>query len=136
MQTFEYANQKKIPLQDVYKRQQEPLVNLCKALVKNGQKTARELLNCEGTACFHNTDIWGKTSPATGKAVWAFWPFGEAWLCRNLFDQYLFTEDKEYLKDIMPILEENVRFCLAQLQETDQGLAILSLIHISWNIYL
>ena len=24
----------------------------------------------------------------------------------------------------MPILEENVRFCLAQLQETDQGLAI------------
>ena len=105
-------------------KMQEPLVNLCKALVKNGQKTARELLNCEGTACFHNTDIWGKTSPATGKAVWAFWPFGEAWLCRNLFDQYLFTEDKEYLKDIMPILEENVRFCLAQLQETDQGLAI------------
>ena len=43
---------------------------------------------------------------------------------RNLFDQYLFTEDKEYLKEIMPILEENVRFCLAQLQETDQGLAI------------
>ena len=105
-------------------KMQEPLVNLCKALVKNGQKTARELLNCEGTACFHNTDIWGKTSPATGKAVWAFWPFGEAWLCRNLFDQYLFTEDKEYLKEIMPILEENVRFCLAQLQETDQGLAI------------
>ena len=103
---------------------QEPLVNLCKALVKNGQKTARELFNCEGTACFHNTDIWGKTSPATGKAVWSFWPFGEAWLCRNLFDQYLFTEDKEYLKEIMPILEENVRFCLAQLQETDQGLAI------------
>ena len=97
-------------------KMQEPLVNLCKALVKNGQKTARELLNCEGTACFHNTDIWGKTSPATGKAVWAFWPFGEAWLCRNLFDQYLFTEDKEYLKEIMPILEENVRFCL-QLQK-------------------
>ncbi|MFR6583261.1 MAG: glycosyl hydrolase family 95 catalytic domain-containing protein [Ruminococcus sp.] len=49
---------------------------------------------------------------------------GEAWLCRNLPDQYLFTEDKEYMKEVMPILEENVRFCLAQLQETDQGLAI------------
>ena len=103
---------------------QQPLVNLCKALVKNGQRTARELFDCEGTACFHNTDIWGKTSPATGNAVWAFWPFGEAWLCRNLFDQYLFTGDQEYLKEIMPILEENVRFCLAQLQETDKGLAI------------
>ena len=54
--------------------------------------------------------------------VLAIW---EAWLCRNLFDQYLFTEDKEYLKEIMPILEENVRFCLAQLQETDQGTCYL-----------
>lgn len=103
---------------------QEPLVELCKKLAKNGQKTAREIFACEGTACFHNTDIWGKTSPATGMAMWAFWPFGQAWLCRNLFDQYLFTEDKDYLKTIMPILEENVRFCLAQLQETEKGLAI------------
>lgn len=103
---------------------QEPLVRLVEKLMKNGQKTAREIFDCEGTACFHNTDIWGKTSPATGMAMWAFWPFGQAWLCRNLFDQYLFTEDKNYLKEIMPILEENVRFCLAQLQETQKGLAI------------
>ena len=103
---------------------QEPLVALCKKLAKNGQKTAREIFGCEGTACFHNTDIWGKTSPATGMAMWAFWPFGQAWLCRNLFDQYLFTEDNGYLKEIMPILEENVRFCLAGLQETEKGLAI------------
>ena len=103
---------------------QEPLVRLVEKLMKNGKKTAREIFGCEGTACFHNTDIWGKTSPATGMAMWAFWPFGQAWLCRNLFDQYLFTEDKNYLKEIMPILEENVRFCLAQLQETEKGLAI------------
>ncbi|MFR5149084.1 MAG: hypothetical protein ACLTER_05945 [Ruminococcus sp.] len=33
-------------------KMQEPLVNLCKALVKNGQKTARELLNCERNCLF------------------------------------------------------------------------------------
>ena len=104
-------------------KMQEPLVNLCKALVKNGQKTARELLNCEGTACFHNTDIWGKTSPATGKAVWAFWHLGRhgsAEICST--STYL--QKIRVFERIMPILEENVRFCLAQLQETDQGLAI------------
>lgn len=103
---------------------QMPLLDLCKKLAKNGEYTARELFDSEGTACFHNTDLWGKTSPATGKAMWAFWPFGQAWLCRNLFDLYLFTCDRNYLEKIMPILEENVRFCLDQLQETPKGLAV------------
>lgn len=102
----------------------EPFVKLNMELMQSGKKTAQELLGSEGTACFHNTDLWRKTSPATGQAVWAFWPFGSAWMCRNLFDEYLFTEDEEYLKKIYPVLEENVKFCLQQLVKTAKGLAI------------
>ena len=102
----------------------EPFVKLNLELMHSGKETARELLGCEGTACFHNTDLWRKTSPATGQAVWAYWPMGSAWMCRNLFDEYLFTEDKEYLEKIYPVLEENVKFCLQQLTSTSKGLAI------------
>ncbi|MDO5423685.1 MAG: glycoside hydrolase N-terminal domain-containing protein [Eubacteriales bacterium] len=99
----------------------EPLVELCRELTEAGKKTARELYGCEGAVCFHNTDLWRKTTPANGRAMWAYWPLGLAWLCRNLFDQFLFTEDLEYLERIFPVLEESVRFVCGMLEETDEG---------------
>ena len=101
----------------------EPLVVLNEELLENGRQTARQFFGCEGSACFHNTDLWRKTSPADGKAMWAFWPYGAAWMCRNLFDTYLFTEDKKYLEHIMPVLKENTIFCEQMLRKTEYGYA-------------
>lgn len=101
----------------------EPFVRLNKEIIENGRKTARDFYGCQGSAAFHNVDIWRKTSPADGKAMWAFWPFGAAWMCRNLYDCYLFTQDTEYLKEIMPILKENVLFCEQMMTKTPQGYA-------------
>ena len=102
----------------------EPLERMNRELLENGRKCARQLLGREGSACFHNVDIWRKASPAAGMAVWAYWPFGGAWMCRNLFEEYLFTCDREYLKRIFPILEENVLFCLDMLQEMPEGYGV------------
>ena len=99
----------------------EPLVTLCKEMQKDGEKTAKAYFGVEGAASFHNVDIWRKTSPADGRAMWNFWPVGYAWLCRNLYDQYLFTEDMAYLKEIYPVLKENVRFAVEAVTRTEKG---------------
>ena len=103
----------------------EPLVRMNRELLENARETAQKYFHCEGVACFHNVDLWRKTSPAAGLANWAFWPFGGAWMCRNLYEEYLFTLDREYLQEIFPVLEEHARFCSNMLQKTDKGLAVV-----------
>ena len=102
----------------------EPLLRLCEEMMKDGKETAKTYFGSEGVCSFHNTDLWRKTTPADGKAQWNFWPMGFAWLCRNLYDQYLFTEDRNWLQKIYPILKENIRFCLSLLRKTEKGYAI------------
>jgi alpha-L-fucosidase 2 len=45
------------------------------------------------------------------------WPLGGAWLCQNLWDHYLFTGDKKYLKLIYPSLKGSAQFFLDTLVE-------------------
>lgn len=40
------------------------------------------------------SDIWAKSSPDRGQAVWALWQMGGAWLCTHLWDHYTYTMDK------------------------------------------
>lgn len=102
----------------------EPLKGLCKEMTVTGKETAGNLFRCRGAAGFHNTDIWRKTTPANGRAMWSYWPFGLAWLCRNLFDGYLFTQDKEYLENIFEVLQESAVFACEMLEETQDGLTV------------
>ncbi len=101
----------------------EPFVVMNEELLENGRQTARQFFGCEGSACFHNTDLWRKTSPPDGRAIWAFWPYASAWMCRNLFDTYLFTQDMEYLQRIFPVLRENTIFCEQMMELTKEGYA-------------
>ncbi len=101
----------------------EPLLVMNEELLEHGRQTARQMFDCEGSACFHNTDLWRKTSPPDGQAIWAFWPYGGAWMCRNLFDTYLFTQDKAYLRRILPVLRENAIFCEQMMEMTEKGYA-------------
>lgn len=102
----------------------EPFMRMCQELLEDGKETAKVYFGCGGACAFHNVDLWRKTSPADGRAMWSFWPMGYAWLCRNLYDQYLFSQDKEYLKGIYPVLKENARFVLQAVTETDKGYAL------------
>jgi len=101
----------------------EPLVAMNRELLEPGHEAAGAILGCGGSAVFHNVDIWRRALPANGEPTWAFWPFGQAWMCRNLFDEYLFNQDESYLASIWPIMRDSARFCMDFLSDTKHGLA-------------
>lgn len=103
----------------------EPLVSLCRELTEAGKKTAEEIYQCCGSVGFHNADLWRKTTPANGRAMWSYWPLGLAWLCDTLYDQYLFGRDRAFLQEIFPMLHESVLFLRNLLEYTSEGYAIL-----------
>ncbi|CAI0430933.1 unnamed protein product [Linum tenue] len=62
------------------------------------------------------SDIWAKTSPDRGEAVWAFWPMGGAWLCTHLWEHFVYSMDTDFLKNkAYPLLEGCVQFLLSWL---------------------
>jgi alpha-L-fucosidase 2 len=80
----------------------EPLIDMVKDLTISGQSTAKILYGAKGWVLHHNTDIWRMTGPIDGP--WGLWPTGNAWLCQHLWERYLYSGDKEYLRSIYPSL--------------------------------
>lgn len=103
----------------------EPLAVMNEELLLHGKRCAEAFYGLPGSLCFHNTDIWRKASPAPGLAKWGYWQFGGAWMCRNLYENYAFSQDLQFLKKIYPILKENAVFCLESLEMTKDGWAVV-----------
>jgi alpha-L-fucosidase 2 len=74
----------------------EPLFDLVDDLVISGGRTAQKQYGCRGWVAHHNTDHWRGTAPINN--VDGIWPCGGAWLCQHLWEHYLFTGDKDFLK--------------------------------------
>ncbi|RVW61376.1 Alpha-L-fucosidase 2 [Vitis vinifera] len=101
---------------------QEPLFDYMSSLSINGSKTAKVNYEASGWVTHQVSDIWAKTSPDRGQAVWALWPMGGAWLCTHLWEHYTFTMDKDFLKNkAYPLLEGCARFLLDWLIEGRGG---------------
>jgi alpha-L-fucosidase 2 len=86
---------------------------------------ARRLYGLPGWTAHHNTDIWRTAAPVgggDGDPVWSMWPMAGAWLCQNLWDQYAFTGDRDYLQSrAYPLLKGAALFMLAWLYEDADG---------------
>lgn len=102
----------------------EPLLVMMEELCEEGRKTARDYYGVEGTCAFHNVNIWRKSGPATGNPMWNCWPLGSQWLCRNLFEECLFSDDYDYLVRTERVMRENLRFCVNIAVETPDGIAL------------
>ncbi len=87
----------------------EPLVQMVEDLSKSGKETAKVMYNCRGWVAHHNTDIWRITG-VVDFANAGMWPMGGAWLAQHLWDKYLYSGDKNYLKSIYPILKSATQF--------------------------
>ncbi|KAJ8768912.1 hypothetical protein K2173_023907 [Erythroxylum novogranatense] len=95
---------------------QEPLFDYLSTLAVTGSKTAKVNYEVNGWLAHQVTDLWGKTSPDEGDPVWAVWPMGGAWLSTHLWEHYLYTLDKDFLKNkAYPLLEGCVKFLLEWL---------------------
>ncbi|MGC5170370.1 glycosyl hydrolase family 95 catalytic domain-containing protein [Microbacterium sp. DT81.1] len=103
----------------------EPLLEWLGDLAERSARTARELYGLPGWTVHHNSDIWGFSVPVgdgTFDPVWSMWPMGGAWLCRHLWDRWLFSQDLEELRDrSWPILRGAAAFVLDWLVELDDG---------------
>jgi alpha-L-fucosidase 2 len=74
----------------------EPLFNLIDDLTVSGARAAKKQYGACGWVVHHNTDLWRGAAPINN--VDGFWPTGGAWLCHHLWEHYLFTGDKKFLK--------------------------------------
>ena len=74
----------------------------------------------------HNSDIWALTNAVgdkgNGDPVWANWAMGGNWLCRHLWEYYLFTGDKKFLSEkAYPIMKGAADFSSQWLVKDKNG---------------
>ena len=94
---------------------QQPLFSMVKDLSETGQLTAREMYGCDGWVAHHNTDLWRIAGPVDG-TNWGMFPTGGAWLTTHLWQHYLFTGDKDFLRTYYPIMEGAAKFLVQYMQ--------------------
>ena len=95
----------------------QPLFDLLDEVAESGRKTAKVHYGCRGWVLHHNTDLWRGTAPinASNHGIWVT---GGAWLCRHLWEHYLFGGDKKFLKErAYPIMKEAAIFFVDFLTE-------------------
>jgi len=86
----------------------EPFIQLIKDVSETGKQTASEMYGARGWTLHHNTDLWRMTGAVDKTA--GVWPTCNAWFATHLWDKYLFSGDKAYLKEVYPILKSASQF--------------------------
>ncbi|SHL40320.1 alpha-L-fucosidase 2 [Chitinophaga jiangningensis] len=93
----------------------EPLFKMMDELRVTGHQTAQAYYKAPGWVLHHNTDLWRGTAPINA-ANHGIWVTGGAWLCQHLWEHYLFTQDKDFLRTYgYPAMKEAAEFFNAYL---------------------
>lgn len=109
-----------------------PLLSFIKNLSVTGKISAKTFYGInEGWSASHNSDIWAMTNPVGqfGKEdpMWACWNMAGAWLSTHIWEHYVFTQDKNYLKNEgYPLMKGAAEFCLAWVVTDKKGNLITS----------
>jgi len=104
----------------------KPLAGLIKNISVTGRRTAKEFYNANGWVAHHNSDIWALSNPVgdlgKGDPKWANWSMGANWLSRHLWEHYLYTGDKNFLKQTAyPLMKTAAIFTLDWLVADSSG---------------
>jgi alpha-L-fucosidase 2 len=89
----------------------QPLFQMIRELTDQGADVAREHYGARGWVFHQNTDIWRVAAPMDGPS-WGGFTTGGAWLCTHLWEHYLFTGDKEFLRQYYPVMKGAAEFFL------------------------
>lgn len=115
----------------------EPLFRLIQDLSVTGQRIAKIHYGCRGWTAHHNVDLWRSAGPTAGHPSWAFWPLGGAWLCRHLWEHYLFTGDLDFLRErAYPLMKGAALFGIDWLIEDADGQLVTNPSTSPENIFL
>ncbi len=94
---------------------QLPLFDMIEDLSHTGAITAEQMYGCNGWVAHHNTDLWRIAGPVDG-TTWGMFPTGGAWLTTHLWQHYLYTGDKNFLRKYYNILKGAADFLLDYMQ--------------------
>ena len=101
---------------------EEPLFRLLQEMTRTGAAVARNMYHRPGWVMHHNTTLWRDAQPVDSEAYFSFWPMAGGWLCRHLWDHYLFSGDREFLrKTAYPIMKGAAEFYSAWLVDDGSG---------------
>jgi hypothetical protein len=96
-----------------------PAIDFVKSLVPRGKYTAQQYF-CKqdgspvrGWVDFHENNIWGNTGPATSGAF--YFPAAAGWLCQDIWEYYLFNQDKTFLEEYYPLIRDAALFWVDNL---------------------
>ena len=81
----------------------EPFIRMARELSEKGRGAARTMYGCRGWVTHHNTDLWRMTG-AVDHVYSGAWPMAGAWICQHVWQKYLYSGDKDYLRSVYPIL--------------------------------
>ncbi len=89
----------------------KPLIEFTKGLVSSGEKSAKAFYDSDGWVAHMMSNPWEYTAPGE-HASWGATNTGGAWLCEHLWEHYAFSQDKDYLESVYPVLTGAARFFL------------------------
>ena len=88
-----------------------PLLNFIKSLQVPGSRTAKIQYHANGWVVHPISNVWGFTSPGESPD-WGLTIGCGGWLCQHLWEHYLYTLDKKYLKEAFPVMLGSATFYL------------------------
>ncbi|WP_394991586.1 glycosyl hydrolase family 95 catalytic domain-containing protein [Emticicia sp.] len=108
-----------------------PMMRFIKNIATTGKITAKTFYGVNGWTAAHNSDIWAMSNPVgqfgQGGTSWANWNMAGAWLSTHLWEHYVFTQDKNFLKnEAYDLMHGAAQFCLEWLVEDNNGKLITS----------
>ena len=91
----------------------EPLLAAMEDLAISGARTAKDIYGARGWCTHHHMDIWRITVPVHGAYGW--WPMGGAWLSAQLWQHWLYTQDRAFLARAYPVMKGAAEFFIDAL---------------------
>ncbi len=92
----------------------EPLFRMIRELTVQGAEVAGAHYGARGWVHHQNTDLWRVAAPMDGPS-WGTFTTGGAWLVTHIWEHYLFTGDREFLREYYPVMKGSVEFFLDYL---------------------
>lgn len=94
---------------------QQAYIDWIENMAISGREVAHRVYGTNGWVSHTTGNIWGHAAPI-GYLPWGMYPMGSAWHCQNVWDQFAFTQDTEYLrKQAYPLLRDASIFWLENL---------------------
>lgn len=99
----------------------EPFFDLMRRMEKSGEETAREMYGARGMMCHHNTNFFGDCAPQDNYPAATFWQTGAAWMALHIYEHYLYTNDKAFLREYYDLMDKCALFFVDFLIEDREG---------------